>query len=107
MLVEEEVREQQIKIEQNQSRLYSGKVTNPKELQDLQAEAEAFKRQLSLHENRQLEKMMALEERQSLESEAGKALHVVQVYRENEHGDLSKEQAILLEEKNRSSEIFT
>ena len=67
--VEEEVREQQIKVEQNQSRLYSGKVTNPKELQDLQSEAEAFKRQLSSLEDNQIEKMMAVEEGQSLESD--------------------------------------
>ena len=98
--VEEEVRGQQIKIEQNQSRLYSGKVTNPKELQDLQAEAEVFSRQLGMLEDSQIEKMLALEKGQGQESEAGKSLHIIQVDREKEHGDLAIEQASLLEEKN-------
>jgi len=96
--VEEEVRAQQIKIEQNQSRLYSGKVTNPKELQDLQAEAEAFKRQLSVLEDTQIEKMLSLEASQSHENEASKALDIVQVDRKSEHGDLAKEQSTLIGE---------
>lgn len=100
---EEEVKTQQIKIEQNQSTLYSGKVTNPKELQDLQAEAEALKRHLADLEDAQLERMELLENGQAAETEAAKRLHKIQADREKEHGDLVKEQSNLLDESARLS----
>lgn len=59
---EEDVQAQQIKVEQNQSKLYSGKVTNPKELQDLQHEEEAFKRNLGKSEDVQLDLMAVFEQ---------------------------------------------
>jgi uncharacterized protein len=59
---EEEVAAQQIKIEQNASTLYGGRVRNPKELQDLQNESAALKRYLSVLEDRQLECMVTVEE---------------------------------------------
>lgn len=92
---DEEVKAQQIKIEQNQSTLYSGKVIIPKELQDLQLEAEALKRKVSDLEDAQFEKMIKLESDQSDEEKAAKALHKLQVDREKQHGDLIKEQSAL------------
>ncbi|MBW8011447.1 MAG: hypothetical protein FVQ83_09435 [Chloroflexi bacterium] len=62
---EDEVEAVQIKIELNQSNLYGGKVTNPKELQDLQQEAAAHKRYLTTLEDKLLEKMVALEDAES------------------------------------------
>ncbi len=59
---EQEVQAQRVKIEQNQAVLYGGKVRNPKELQDLQNEAEALKRYLSVLEDRQLEAMLQVDE---------------------------------------------
>jgi len=59
---EENVQQQSLKIEQNEAMLYSGKVRNPKELQDMQNEVAALKRYLSVLEDRQLEAMMMLEE---------------------------------------------
>jgi predicted nucleic acid-binding Zn-ribbon protein len=59
------VGDQRIKIEQSESMLYSGKVKNPKELQDLQNEVAALKRHLNVLEDRQLESMLTVEEAES------------------------------------------
>jgi predicted nucleic acid-binding Zn-ribbon protein len=50
-----------VKLEQVESSMYSGKIQNPKELQDLQNEIAALKRHLSALEDNQLEAMMAVE----------------------------------------------
>ena len=55
------VNKQKVKIEQSEASLYSGNVTNPKELQDLQNEAAALKRYLVTLEDRQLEAMLEVE----------------------------------------------
>jgi len=56
------VQAQRNKIDQTETKLYSGKVNNPKELQDLQNELAALKRYLSVLEDRQLEAMLSLDE---------------------------------------------
>jgi predicted nucleic acid-binding Zn-ribbon protein len=56
------VREQQLKIAQSEAMLYSGKVKNPKELQDLQKEIVSLKKHLGTLEDQQLEAMLAQEE---------------------------------------------
>ena len=50
------------KLKQNQDRLYSGRVRNPKELSNLQEEAAALRRRLSELEDGQLELMISIEE---------------------------------------------
>lgn len=50
------------KLKQNQDRLYSGRVRNPKELSSLQDEAAALRRRRSELEDGQLELMIAIEE---------------------------------------------
>jgi predicted nucleic acid-binding Zn-ribbon protein len=57
-----EVQSQRLKIEQSEATLYSGKVKNPKELQDYQHEVESLTRYLSTLEDRQLEVMLILDE---------------------------------------------
>jgi len=59
---EENVKQQLLKIEQSESTLYSGKVQNPKELQDIQNEVASLKRYLDVLEERQLEAMLEDEE---------------------------------------------
>lgn len=59
---EENVKQQRLKIEQSESTLYSGKVHNPKELQDIQNEVASLKRYLDVLEERQLEIMLEDEE---------------------------------------------
>lgn len=54
--------EQQIKISQSEANLYSGRIHNPKELQDLQKEIASLKKHLAVLEDKQLERMLAAEE---------------------------------------------
>jgi predicted nucleic acid-binding Zn-ribbon protein len=61
-VAEEEVKAVQLKLEQTESTLYGGKVRNPKELQDLQKENAALKRQINALEDHQLDVMLAVEE---------------------------------------------
>ena len=57
-----QVKEKKIKRELTQANLFSGKVRNPKELQDLQAETQALDRTIAKLEEEQLQAMMSLEE---------------------------------------------
>jgi predicted nucleic acid-binding Zn-ribbon protein len=59
---EQNVQAQRLKIEQTETTLYGGKVTNPKELQELQMEVESFRKYLSVLEDRQLESMLEFDE---------------------------------------------
>ncbi|MEM2145699.1 MAG: C4-type zinc ribbon domain-containing protein [Candidatus Jordarchaeaceae archaeon] len=60
--IEREVDTLRTKLQQSESSLYSGKIRNPKELQDLHNEVISLKRHISLLEDRQLEAMINLEE---------------------------------------------
>jgi predicted nucleic acid-binding Zn-ribbon protein len=60
---EELVQAQRLKVKQTDAQLYSGKISNPKELQDLQEEKMALKRYLSVLEDRQLEQMLEIDEK--------------------------------------------
>lgn len=53
------------KLKQNQERLYSGRVRNPKELSNLQEEAAALRRRRSELEDHQLELMIDIEENEA------------------------------------------
>ena len=59
--IEENSRFIQTKIQISEGKLYGGKISNPKELQDIQNEIAALKRHLSNIEDEQLEAMIALE----------------------------------------------
>ncbi len=89
---EGDVRTQRIKIEQSESSLYSGKVINPKELQDLQNEIGSLRRFLSTLEDRQLESMLALDSAQEIYQEKEEKL--VQAHAQGE-----SKNAALIEEK--------
>jgi predicted nucleic acid-binding Zn-ribbon protein len=92
---EEQVREQRLKIEQAEATLYSGKIHNPKELQDLQNETAALKRYRSTLEDRQIEVMIAVEEAEAGQSESNQALERVQDQFQKKSGELTQEQASL------------
>jgi predicted nucleic acid-binding Zn-ribbon protein len=98
---EENTKAQQTKIEANQASLYSGKVTNPKELQDLQSEAEALGRHLRSLEEIQLEKMAANEEAAIALKSAQDNLEAVKAQRSVENSALTLEQAKLTHEAER------
>lgn len=58
---EEGARDQHVKIQQAESSLYGGKVQNPKELQDLQADIASLKKHLAAMEEQELSAMVELE----------------------------------------------
>lgn len=60
--IEHEVESRRVKLEQSEANLYSGRIKVPKELQDLQNEVAALKRNISALEDQQLEIMLQLEE---------------------------------------------
>lgn len=99
---EREVEDQERKIEENASKLYGGNVTNPKELEDLQMEAESLKRYLQVLEERQLEAMLEVEEAQQAYQEAQHNLEEIKSERSVLHGDLLQEKDELQDKISRS-----
>jgi len=88
---EHEVALQTGKIEQNQKKLYSGTITNPKELEDLQLESNSLNKFLQVLEERQLEAMLASEQSQSDLDAASRRLAEVTQTTEEEQKSLEKE----------------
>jgi predicted nucleic acid-binding Zn-ribbon protein len=66
------------KIQQTDRSLYSGKITNPKELQDMQEDIASLKRRQSQLEDELLEAMMKSEEGQTAVAEAQRQLNEAQ-----------------------------
>jgi predicted nucleic acid-binding Zn-ribbon protein len=97
------VETQRGKIKETESKLYGGLIRNPKELQDLQMEAESLNRYLSTLEDRLLDAMVELEQAE-LDHEAARNLVAsIEKKRKEEHQDLQKEQQDLIEENERLS----
>ena len=97
-VAEYEANSQRVKLEQVESSLYSGKIQNPKELQDLQNEIAALKRHLSLLEDNQLEAMMAVETAHTLLDTVQKELKETQGKVISENATLQTEQITLQKE---------
>jgi len=83
------------KIETNESRLYSGRVTNPKELANLEEELASLKRWREKREEDLLEAMLATEEAEASLSDAQAILAQVSETWGAEQGDLADEQTTL------------
>ena len=98
---ESEVSQQKIKIEQSESRLYSGTVKNPKELQDLQNEVAALKRHLMTLEDRQLEAMVEEESVTATKQKALDKQKAVQSQQTEQNQNLTTEKDELLKELER------
>lgn len=94
---EQNVQAQRLKIEQSEATLYSGKVVNPKELQDLQMEVESLRRYLSTLEDRQLEAMLEFDDKEEdylhMSEKHGKLLEEIS----HEKHDLGDEMKTLLD----------
>jgi predicted nucleic acid-binding Zn-ribbon protein len=97
---EDNVRMQRVKIEQNEATLYSGKVQNPKELQDIQSEVAALKRYLGVLEDRQLEAMLA-------DEEAASTHHSASIELEKAHAQFAQQSNELNEEQNKLGKDIT
>ena len=71
-LIIDEIERKKIKLAQSDSTLYSGRVQNPKELQDLQQEIQYLKNNIADLEDKQLDQMIKLEEIQKSHNQAKK-----------------------------------
>lgn len=98
---EEQVRLQRVKIEQSEATLYSGRMHNPKELQDLQNEVAALKRYLGVLEDRQLESMLAEEETKEENEMANRRLEIIQAEKQSQNAALGEEREKLIQDINR------
>jgi predicted nucleic acid-binding Zn-ribbon protein len=92
---------QRQKIEQTEGSLYGGSVQNPKELQDLQMEAEALKRHLGTLEDRLLDAMLEAEEAELRRASAGETLVRAEGVVAEEHFQLNQERSLLLADLSR------
>ncbi len=92
---EEGARDQQLKIQQAESSLYGGKVHNPKELQDLQADVVSLKKHLATTEDQELEAMVQLETSQAAVEAARQQVESIRSRLEGENRHLLDEQSAL------------
>ena len=90
--IENQVGDTRLKRKTTQASLFSGKIKNPKNLQDLQMETEALARYIAKLEDQQLEAMLASEAADEAEADADKALLQAK-------GTAAEENASLLGEK--------
>jgi uncharacterized protein len=102
--IEAETESQKLKIEQTESSLYSGKVQNPKELQDLQKEAASLKKYLGTLEERELESMLNTENKESSFNDEKSRLDQIQSRLGSEHKTLLEEQSRLRKDLDRLGE---
>ena len=98
---ETDVEKQRIKIEQTESSLYSGRVQNPKELQDLQKDIASLKKHLETLEERQLEAMLVSETAEQELQSAKAQLEQTQANVHEQNRDLTKENEKLEKELER------
>jgi predicted nucleic acid-binding Zn-ribbon protein len=85
------VSDHSLKIDQNQKKLYSGAVTNPKELESLQQESESLNKYLAVLEERQLEAMLAMEDAQKDYDAASAKVSTLETKLKNKHEELISE----------------
>ena len=90
--IEDQVGDTRLKRKTSQASLFSGKIKNPKDLQDLQMESEALARYIEKLEDQQLEAMIASESADETLENAEKALLQAK-------GTAAEENAALLGEK--------
>ena len=88
---EHEVSLQNTKLEQNQKKLYSGAITNPKELEDLQLESQSLIKYLHVLEEKQLEAMLEYDQSKAELDSAAARLAEVSRNLEDTHNKLSEE----------------
>ena len=92
---ERAVEDHTLKIDQNQKKLYSGAITNPKELEDLQLESTSLNKYLSVLEERQLEAMLETEGAKDIYNQASANIEALTKKREEIHSSLYSEKGQL------------
>lgn len=98
--IEDKVEAQRNKRKATQDSLFSGKIKNPKELQDLQMESEALKRYIAQLEDEQLEAMIDYEAAEDALNEAQHNLEQIK-------GLIIEENAALLGEQTKLQEALS
>jgi len=92
---EEDARDLQIRIQQAEASLYGGKVQNPKELQDFQADVASLKKRLASVEEQELEAMVQLESEQAAVQACQQELQRIQSRLGEENRHLMDEEDML------------
>lgn len=72
--IEDQIKTRSLKIEQSESSLYSGTIKNPKELQDIQKEIASLKGIIASLEEKELEKLVQIEELEQVHQTTEKIL---------------------------------
>jgi predicted nucleic acid-binding Zn-ribbon protein len=88
---ENAVDDQRVKLQNTEQALYGGSVKNPKELEDLQMEAESLKRYLETLEDRYLAAMLEQEEAESEQEQRSTALDAAKGRQGDQHRQLISE----------------
>lgn len=83
------------RLRDNQTRMFSGKIGNPKELASLQSESESLQRRIEKTEDELLETMIALDEAREAAAAAAQRLVEARAERAQQTEDLRREQAQL------------
>ncbi|MEA3327641.1 MAG: C4-type zinc ribbon domain-containing protein [Chloroflexota bacterium] len=99
--IEDKVEGKRIKRKLVQNALFNGKISNPKELRDLQMESEALKRYINQLEDEQLEAMIENETAETSEKKAEKALNKAKATTAEENASLLGEQLKLQDDLER------
>jgi hypothetical protein len=99
--IEDKVEAQRLKRKTSQTLLFSGKVKNPKELQDLQMESEALKRYIAQLEDEQLEAMIDYEIAEEEFKNAEGHYNQIKAQLIQENASLRGEQSKLIDTLNR------
>jgi len=94
--IEFELSRFQIKRDLTEQNLYSGRITNARELQDLQAELQSLRRQVAKLEDELLEAMMAREEADAADQDAQARLTAIRERLERNHAALTAERDALI-----------
>jgi predicted nucleic acid-binding Zn-ribbon protein len=86
---------QRIKLQQAEASLYGGRVQNPKELEDLQADVLSLKRHLATLEETELQRMIELESAEARCKDTRTALESALVASRGEHSRLAHQESEL------------
>lgn len=93
--IEEKSKEVRIKLESSNAKLYDGRITNPKELQDLQLDVASNKKRLAAFEDKQLQAMIGLEEAEEAKEGAERHLEQTEAQTLTDHASLQGELSLL------------
>jgi predicted nucleic acid-binding Zn-ribbon protein len=90
-----ELQKTQTELQQTEQRLYSGSVTNPRQLEDLQAKSQSLRRWVTKLEDDLLETMVAREEADEVDAKASAHLRHIATKRTTLEQNLAAERAVL------------